>query len=63
MTQRPKRNMLVIELTREMHLDIKVNAHVRNMSMKDMIIMVMGNWLRKEKERNSVTVPDSTVTD
>lgn len=47
--KRRKRNILAIELTREMHLEFKVLAHNHNMSMKALIILLLGEFARKMK--------------
>lgn len=50
MEKRPKRNMIVIEVTREMHLAIKVYAHKRNMTMRAYIIAAVAEAARRDKE-------------
>lgn len=50
MEKRPKRHMLMIEVPREVHLDVKVLAHKRNMTMRGLIIALIAEAARKDRE-------------
>lgn len=44
-----KKNKLTIDISRELHLDLKVLAHTHNMSMRALIVMLVGEFARKMK--------------
>ncbi len=49
---RTKRQQLTLDLPEELRYEVKIAALKRHMTLKDWIIAVFGEALRKEKEFN-----------
>jgi hypothetical protein len=41
---------LLIKITPEFHKELKLESVKRNMSMKDLIINIMGHWLKEQEK-------------
>lgn len=60
---RAKREQITIDLPADLRYELRIAAFKRHMTLRAWLIAVIADALRKDKEFESVTVPDGGVTE